>query len=122
MVLFALILQSFAQSDTAIMHTQQFLLDDKAMKQFATEDANAKKAMKSVEQLSGSDPMLEKSIYEASAQIFGNFQGKSPEEILKVLENAQKDPKSFFNNLSIDQQKLIRDISLRIPASKAPRP
>ncbi len=109
-------------ADLAMKQTQDFLRDPKTMSEAAQSDPKAKKAIQNVQSLSGGNPEVEKTIYDLSAQIFGNFEGKSSDEILKILSEAQKDPKSFYNSLSVDQKKMIREISERIPASKVSSP
>lgn len=66
-------------------------------------------------------PKLTEDIYSLTADILGNAAkdgNGDPEAMLKLLEQAQKDPEAFVNKLPPEQQKKLKDISDQMPQSK----
>lgn len=118
-ILFLVFSMSLSFADMAMKQTQDFIKNPQERSELAKTDPKAKKAMDDVKSLSGGDSDLENKMYEISSSIFGNFEGKTPEEIQNLLKKAQKDPKAFFESLTPAQREAIKKAADRIPAVNA---
>lgn len=85
---------------------------------------NFQKVDDQIDHLTDSSPELKEDIYEISAQIMDSLVQKAngDETVLqKMILEAQKDPKSFFENLSEAEKNQIRSVSSKIEIKKSPK-
>jgi len=103
----------------ALEETQAVLTTPQLRTQAAT-TPEAKAALDSVSQLTGT-PENEQALFNVASQIFGNLtkdaQG-DPDKLEKILLEAQKNPESFFNKLTPQQQNEIQGLAKKIPEPK----
>jgi hypothetical protein len=120
-----LLLVSFlwAQDHDAIKQTQGVLTNKKDRQKAIQElPESAKKVDQNVDIIVGGDENQKEEMYQISADIFKNFEGKSAEEMQKILEQAQKDPEAFYKSLSPEQQKKIKGLANKIESKKKAKP
>lgn len=101
----------------AVQSTQQTLRNEKARSQIIGESKAAQANDKKAAELAGSAENKEK-LYDVSADIMANFQGKSVEEMENIINQASKDPEGFLKSLTPQQRAKIQEISRQIEASK----
>lgn len=73
----------------------------------------------------GGNAENQQKIYELSAKIMKDLAektGGSPEEMMKLLEQAQKDPASFASKFSVEQQKELKDLAAEIERTRGNKP
>lgn len=110
------------ETDDAISEVQSQMQNAQAFKNStANNSKEAASTQRMVEKLSG-NPENEKDIYKLAADILGNMKGQSPEEMQKILEQAQKDPEGFASKFSPEQRKKLEEIAGRIPANSSKKP
>ena len=104
-------------SKEAVQSTQQNLRNEKARSQIIGESKAAQANDQKTSELAGSSENKEK-IYDISADIMANFEGKSVEEMEAILNQASKDPEGFMRSLTPEQRAKIKEISQQIETSK----
>jgi hypothetical protein len=80
----------------------------------------AKAADAEVKALTGNEKNTEK-LYELSAQIMQDLVTQAngdPDKMVKILEQAQKDPAGFAKTFSPEQQKLLKELAVDIEKTK----
>lgn len=80
----------------------------------------ARAADSQVKALAGTPQNTER-IYELAAQVMQNLAqegGGDPEKMMKILEEAQKNPTSFANRFTPEQKKLLKEIATDIEKAK----
>ncbi len=110
-----------AETDEIIQNVQKDLNDATKVQEATQHSTEAKAAHEKVHELAGT-PQDEKDIYGLASDVFGNMKGKSMEQIIESVNQAQKNPEAFANSWSPEQRKKLRELSERLPAShpKAP--
>jgi hypothetical protein len=95
------------------------LLKDREQRENAIQESDdAKKAGDRVKGLAG-DQKTEDKYYELSSEIFNDF--KDEKSMREIIEKAQKDPTSFYQNLTPEQREKIKELSRKInPAAAGP--
>ena len=92
---------------------------------FARESAKdspaAAKVSAQVEALTGAGPNAD-AVYDLTADILGKMKDMTPEEMMKVVEQAQKDPAAFARNFTPEQKEKLHALSERIPAGQRKQP
>ena len=125
-ILFSFIfaLSPFAWADqetrSAVEEVQKQMQSPTFHQNAAKESKEAAAVEQHVKTLSGS-PENEQAMYNLAAEVLGNMKDKSPEEMQKILQEAQKNPEAFLNSWSPEQQKKLKDLSERIPAGQQKR-
>lgn len=117
-----------AQTDEALLQTQQMLRDQKAREAVAAKDPKAKAAHEQVKGLAG-NAKNEQDMYELSAGVLEDMvkkTGGDSKELQEMLEKAQKDPAGFAKSFSPEQQKQLKAIEQEIDhpdggSAKAPQ-
>lgn len=104
-------------SPEAIESTQKVLRDKKSRESLIKESKAAQESDQKAGELAGSEENKEK-MYDISADIMANFQGKSPEELQQIINEAQKNPEKFYKNLTPEQKAQIKNLADQIEASK----
>lgn len=112
--------QSNTGHDASMERVQQELRDPVKRQKMIDSDA-AKQADQNVKSVGGSE-MNQQQMYELSAEVFGNFKGKSPEEMDKLLEEAQKNPEAFMNSWSPEQKAKLKQLSNQIEEGRKKNP
>lgn len=109
-----------ANFDKGVRKTQAELRDTQNRKKLV-KTPEAKEADARVQELTSSKANQD-AIYKLSADALGDMKGKSPEELMQLIAEAQKDPQAFFKKLPPATQKKIRELASQIEAEKAQRP
>ena len=82
-------------------------------------DAAAVAAM--VKEVAGS-PEMKQEIYHLAADVLGNMKDLPPEQMQKMLQDAQKNPEAFTQQWTPEQQKRLKELSERMPAGQKKNP
>lgn len=106
-----------AISKEAVQATQKTLRDEKSRAEIIEKSKAAQQNDQKTAEIAGSAENKEK-IYDVSADIMANFEGKSMDEMEAILKQASKDPAGFMKSLTPEQQAKIKEISRQIEASK----
>jgi len=61
-------------------------------------------------------------VYGLAADVLGNMKDMTPEQMVKTLDDAQKNPQAFADSLTPAQKDKLKDLSSRMPATKTPGP
>jgi len=114
---------AFADAETrkAVKEVQDQMQSPEFHKNAAKESKAAADVEAHVKQLSGS-PENEADMYKFAAQILGNMQDKTPQEMQEILQQAQKDPEAFANSWTPEQKQQLKELSERIPAGQKRTP
>lgn len=118
-LVFSLLIFSFVTAgadDSPMVQTQQFLKNSKARDEEVSKTPEAQKADSYVTEVVGEGE--KENVYEAASEIFGNFDGKSAEEMQAALAQASGDPQKFYESLKPEQRKKISEIADRVSKSK----
>lgn len=105
----------------ALEQTMGMLRSSQKREEEIKKDPKAKAANAEVESLTGSAENTQK-LYELSALIMENLTkqaGGDPDKMVKILEQAQKDPAGFANSFTPEQQKLLKQLGKDIEKTKA---
>jgi hypothetical protein len=105
---------------TDMQKVQRDLVDPKRRKDMI-KDPKAKDADANVQKLGGTEAN-QQMIYELAAQVFGNMKDKSPDEMMKILEQAQRDPAAFAESWSPEQREKLKRLGQSIEATKKSNP
>ncbi|WP_413560784.1 hypothetical protein [Bdellovibrio sp. HCB209] len=101
----------------AIEKTQKDIRNTTTRAEMIKSSPEAAKAAEKVKALSGGSAN-EAEMYDLAADVLTNMKGMSQEQILEMMQKAQKDPEAFVKTWSPEQRKKLEKISDRIPASK----
>ncbi len=105
----------------AVEQVQQQMQSPSFHQNAAKESKEAAAVEQHVKSVAGS-AANEQEMYNLAAQVLGNMKDKSPEEMQKIIEQAQKNPEAFLNSWTPEQQKKLKEISERIPAAQKKNP
>lgn len=108
-------------SDEAIRKTQELLKNQAERNKVIGETSAATTADGKVKGLAGT-AADEQAIYELAAEVLGNMKGKTPEQMSKVVGDADSNPAGFAETWTPEQKKKLKEISDRIPAGRASTP
>ena len=100
-------------STEALEKTKKLMNSPEERQAYIKDHADAQAADKKVDALT-SDPKLKNEMYGTAGDIYGDMVKKTGGDVdkqKKILEEAMKDPEAFFNGLTPDQQRQIRDIA-----------
>jgi histidyl-tRNA synthetase len=113
----------FADEETreAVSNVQKQMQAPSFHQNAAKDSKEAAAVEQHVKTLSGS-PENEQEMYNLASEVLGNMKDKSPEEMQKLLQDAQKNPEAFLNSWSPEQQKKLKELSERIPAGRKQAP
>lgn len=111
---------SRADEDTrsGVAHTQELLKDPEFRAKNAKESKPAEELDSHIKAMT-KNPATEQQIYELAAEVMGNMKDLTPEQMAKVVEEAQKNPAAFANSFSASQKSKLHEIADRVPAAKA---
>lgn len=104
----------------AYQSTQEMLKDQKQRQEVINQSDKAKESDQFVDKVVQGDGKKKDKMYNIASDITGNFSSKSPEEANKILNEASKNPEGFFNSLTPEQQKSIRELANTLEPAKAP--
>lgn len=77
----------------------------------------AKAVAERVKKLAGS-PEGEAQIYSLAADILGNMKDMPPEQMEKLMSQAQNDPEGFVNSWTPEQKQKLKTLTERLPANQ----
>lgn len=119
-----LMILSFAgQEETPSRQTQDLLRSKEAREKAIKElPENAQIADQNVNKIVSGDAADKEELYNISASVFNNFEGKSAEEMQIILQKAQQNPEAFYNSLSAEQKEKIKKLSDKIEKKKSAKP
>lgn len=108
--------------EAALRDTQKLLGDQAALKAFTKDNPDAAKALDQTKELTKGNPQQQAELNNISSSIFAdmvkNNNGDSA-AIQNQLQQALKDPSSFLNSLSPEQQARIRGLASEIDKQNA---
>jgi hypothetical protein len=110
-----------APTDKALADTQKDLTDPAQRENMIKSSKEAQAVAKQVKDLAGSKEN-EEALYQLASEVMGNMKGLSEEQMLKIVEQAQKDPEGFLKTWSPAQLQKLKEISEKSPAAKNTRP
>lgn len=105
------------QHKEAVRGAQQVLKDKKQRSAVIDSSKPAQQNDAKVGELAGSEANKEE-MYSISADVLGNFEGKSPEELQKLMDEAAKNPEKFYDRLTPEQKAKVKELARKIEASK----
>ncbi len=112
-------------SSEALLKTQQLLTTPDIRNKALSENPNAAAVDKQVEALTGGGANRE-AVYSLSNSIFSDMVKNSHgdvNEMNQILLKAKDNPSEFYNQLSEENKKQLRELSEKIPgASSGPKP
>lgn len=108
----------FAEDPSPMKQTQQLLKNREQRNHVIRQSPKAQSVDNSINEVVGGSDSHKEEVYNISSEVFGNFEGKSPEEISGILEQASKDPESFYKSLTPEQKKKISNLAEKISDSK----
>ena len=111
-------------NDKALKDTQEVLLDSSKRQEAIHKDEGAKKADDGLNAVAR-DQADKDAIYNISSQVMKSIteQAKGDDvEMQKIMMEAQKDPKAFYEKfMSAEQKNQVRGLASEIEKSKAPQ-
>lgn len=109
-----------ADEDTrrGVAHTQELLRDPKFRAQNAKDSKPAAELGQHIKNLS-KDPATEQEIYNLAAEVMGNMKDLTPEQMAKIVDQAQTSPTEFAESFTPEQKRKLHEIVERMPASKS---
>lgn len=110
-----------AETRAAVEKVQQQMQSPSFHQNAAKESSEAAKVEAHVKSISGS-AANEQEMYNLAAEVLGNMKDQSPEEMQKMLQEAQQNPEAFLKSWSPEQQRKLKEISERIPAAQKRNP
>ncbi len=110
-----------AETQQAVKEVQEQMKSPSFHQNAAKQSKEAAAVEKQVKDVSGS-PENEQAMYEFAAQILGNMKDNSPEEMRKMLMDAQQNPEAFANSWTPEQKQKLKELSERIPAGQKRNP
>ena len=116
---FLVSLSAYADSETrkAVEEVQSQMQSSSFQENAAKESKEAAAVRKHVKELSGNSSN-EQDLYKLAAEVLGNMKDNSPEEMQRILQEAQKNPAAFAESWTPEQKKRLKEISERIPAAQ----
>jgi len=124
-VVFPLFAQMGEVNEKALQQTQEVLEDHQKRQEAMHSSEGAKKADEGLNSIAR-DQADKDAIYRISSQVMKTIteQSKGDEiEMQKIMLEAQKDPKAFYEKFMTDEQKnQVRGLSSEIEKSKIPQP
>lgn len=108
----------------ALEQTMGLLRSSQKRTEEINKDPKAKAANAQVESLTGNAANTQK-LYELAALIMQNLAQQSagdPDKMVKILEQAQKDPTGFAKSFTPEQKKLLQQLAGDIEKTKASKP
>ena len=103
-------------SQAALTQTQQLMNSPEERQKYINDHPNAQKVDQNVSRLTGT-PENQQAIYKLASQILATQASQANGDITQMKLNnaeAEKNPEAFFNSLSPEQQKAIRDLASQI--------
>jgi hypothetical protein len=108
-------------SEEALGQTMDLLRTPDKRNDEIKKDPKAKAADAQVKSLTGNEANTEK-LYELAAQVMQNLvqqSGGDTDKMMKIIEQAEKDPAGFAKTWTPEQQKLLKQLGQDIEKSKA---
>jgi hypothetical protein len=121
MILSSTIVKADLETQTAVQEVQKQMHNPKFHQEAAKFSPQAKQVEVQVKGLAGT-PENEQEIYNLAAEILGNMKDSSPQEMQKILEEAQRNPSSFAEKFTPEQRKKLEEIAQKLPASQRRNP
>lgn len=109
-----------ADSRQAVRNVQDQMRKPGFAREAAKDSPEAAKVTRQVQDFAGSSGN-EDAIYSLAADVLGNMQDMTPDQMMQFLTEAQKDPGSFAKKLTPEQQKKLHEIAERVPAAQKSR-
>jgi hypothetical protein len=113
-----------AASKKAQQQTQDLLKNRDEREKTSKSDPKAQKAIQDVKNLTGGDQKSEDDIYSLAADLMPVLVEKSngdPNKMMKILEDAQKDPEAFAKSWTPEQRRKLQQISEKLKAAQQKR-
>ena len=113
-------------SHEALRKTMDLLNDPAARNQMIQEDqsGHSRAVEERIKQISGGNPAVREGIYGLASDIFKDMVRNAngdPAQMLKVVEDAKRDPASFGKSLSPEQMKKLKGIAGQVEKN-TPKP
>lgn len=120
---FTFLTPAFADEETrsAVKAVQEQMKSPQFAEEAAKQSPEAAQVRKQIKQIAGSE-QNEQEIYNLAADILGNFQNMSPEELQKALAEAKSNPEAFGSKLTPAQRQKLKEISEKLPAAQKKKP
>lgn len=114
---------SAAESDhrESVRKVQEQMKKPGFSKEAEQDSPDAARVNRQIEGLAGSQADID-AIYGLAADILGNMQDMTPEQMMKVIEEAQKDPQGFASKWTPEQRRRLKELSGRLPAAQKKNP
>lgn len=101
------------ETNEAVLSTERMLRDPAQRNEVIKNSDNAKRANDSALSIAGSEENLEK-MYDISAQLLPMLNkegGGDPKLMMKILEDAQRNPEAFYNRMPALVKKQITELA-----------
>lgn len=105
------------QTRNAVKSVQNEMRDPNFVNKAQDLSPEAKEVAERVKKMAGS-PEQQAQIYSLAADILGNMKDMPPDQMEKLMSQAQSDPEGFVKSWTPEQQKKLKSISERIPANQ----
>lgn len=108
------------QLEIAVKKSSEDLANPGSRDKLIHHDENAKKTHDKLLEFTGGDKEKTEDIYKAASQILRKKKFSSTEEMMKWIEEAQKNPENFMKNLSAEDKAAISDIAKKMEKKSKP--
>lgn len=109
------------ETRAAVKAVQDQMKSPQFHKDAAKNSKDAAEVEKRVKELAGSEAN-EQEIYNLAADVLGNMQDMTPEQMTQLLKEAQNNPEAFANKFTPEQRRKLKELSERIPAGQKRNP
>lgn len=106
------------ETRAAVQEVQKQMHSPKFHQDAAKTSPEASQVQDQVKKLAGSAEN-EQEIYNLAAEVLGNMKDQNPDEMIKLLQEAQRNPEAFAKNWTPEQKKKLKELSDRLPAASA---
>lgn len=109
------------ETRAAVKEVQKQMRDPKFRDEKNYESKESKAVVKKVKDIAGSEAN-EQEIYNLAADVLGNMQDLTPEQMNQLLQEAQKNPEAFANRMTPEQKRKLKELAEKLPASQKRNP
>jgi hypothetical protein len=108
--------QAFANAETdgALNLVQKDMSRPGFDKEAAKMSPEASKIVNSVNTMTGGNAEDTQAIFQLASEIMASMQTKSPEEMMKLINEAKSNPEAFASKWSPEQKRKLRELSDRL--------
>ena len=109
------------ETRAAVKEVQTQMRDPKFRDEKNNDSQEAKAVIKKIKEVAGSEAN-EQEIYNLAAEVLGNMQDLSPDQMTKLLQEAQSNPEAFANKMTPEQKRKLKEIAEKLPAAQKRNP